>query len=84
MSPTIPTTRRIQPTVTRLIPETEAVTAQIKMAPAAMSKRLAVIPILPPFILAPLLGVEPRTFRLTAGRIYQLSYAGLEAPWNVR
>src|SRR3954447_18108459 len=43
-APTAPTASKIQPTVCSSRPLTVALTAQIRMAPAAMSKRLTPIP----------------------------------------
>lgn len=40
----IPTMSKIMPTVCRLIPDVEAVTAHFKMAPAAINKMLTVSP----------------------------------------
>lgn len=49
IKPTIPTINRTIPTVCRLIPEVEAVTAHLRIAPAAMSKILTDIPMtIPP------------------------------------
>lgn len=46
--PAIPTIIRMEPAVFRLIPLAEAVTAHLRIAPTAMTIRLAVTPILPP------------------------------------
>src|SRR6266508_4055061 len=43
-APAAPTASRIQPTVTSSTPLTETLTAQIRIAPAATSKRLTPIP----------------------------------------
>src|SRR4051812_22316901 len=43
-APIAPTTSRIQPTVTSSMPLTDTSTAQIRMAPIAISSRLVVIP----------------------------------------
>jgi hypothetical protein len=48
--PTIPTMNRIIPTVCRLIPEVDAVTAHLRIAPAAISKILTDIPMVLPLI----------------------------------
>ena len=44
INPTIPTTRRMTPTTWMFSPETVALTAQVKIAPAAINSRLTPVP----------------------------------------